>query len=281
MKALIFCKILFLPLVIFPQSGYFGKYNAINFNLNMVPTTRTITTVQSPDNNVQSKKLRLIYPNYQIGLVRQAYKRADIGLFYEFSKLKSVSNISYIEHEFSENTRILNDINFKKHQFGFHINFYRNKRIAPAGNYFGFSVNYGLSTLDENQFITHGLVGPVTDQSTFYNQTNTITSQFNNSIGHLNTKISYFLIRATVGKKFPINEHFTLTSSLSYPIISLYLKLPKNELNPIGLLAHMLGYQTVLLDDIIIEDNDITELMKYTNFYYNGIQLRFGLNYYF
>ena len=281
MRVIIFLNILFLHFLTHSQSGYFGKRNAIDLTISLAPSARTKATIETQENNIQSRKLRYVYPSFQIGYLHQVLRRMEIGLSYEHASMTSVSGIaSYIDDN-DETTRILSDINFKKHLIGLHFNFYQNERISPIGKFIGFSFNYGFSTVDKGQNITHGTLDSLANNSSVFNQRTYISSQFTDSIDYLNNRISYFLIRATVGKKFPINNHLSIKSSVSYPIISIYSKFSELDTNPVARLLNFFGASYPLATELELEDGDVRELMRYSNFFYNGIQLKVGLNYYF
>lgn len=210
----------------YAQSGYLGSVNAFGLSIDGVPTRfRTIGTNNSSlsPGDVRNKRLRIITPAVSIHYSRVLGSSFEMVFNYRFTPVKSYGQFVSIRIPDSfdgfDSYPIVNEVHGIQNSLSVEGRFSRKGGIAAIGKFIGIGMTYGLLNFTD----TH--VTPITlggsGGSNFWNERRKIVN-IAEPVEISRTNGSFFSIRGTIGRNYPIAEKITLNFMASIPLISTY-----------------------------------------------------------
>lgn len=194
------------------SSGYLGKRNSAQINVNLFPTTTRKTELL--DNQVIQSK-RFFHYSFQASFNHTFGRKFEITLAYQMAKVNGESRNFKVYNAPYYGATLLQDINYNYQGFSLGFNFYRKGSLSPIGKYISLIIDYGVSKIDSFPILLGSQYGIV--------ETNFFKTVYNSS-GHIEenvdgTTVKSYGLRYQVGRNFPINKFMFIHSSISIPLL--------------------------------------------------------------
>lgn len=254
---------------LFSQSGYIGSLNAVNIDFNGITTqTRTIKIKVKGNDSTRVAPLRYVIPAFSIGYSRILGNRIEATASYQFANVKSHlfnSNINLFH-----NQKVLNEIKGRQHNFSLDFKYYIRGSIAGVGKYFGFRMQYGVLSFNENELLL-GKLGNTTESSFFVKRANILSQNYD--IETESARGTSLSLRVLVGRSYPITERLVLNLEASLPLLSRYST---------GLYTNF-GYEQYgeINDSFIFDPYNLDKLVIRTSHIYQRASFKVGIKFHF
>ena len=257
------------------QTGYLGALNSIELKMSIVPTNKRFNKiVEVGDESQLHSKLRYGMPSYQLNYARTVSRRIELAAGLEFAAMNLIAE----SVRFSNGTSYTMLENLKSNRIGsnFQFKFYRKGCFSPIGKFIGFSINMGKARVNTNEGLIYGTTGSsitggtLFSRSNFFSRKRSISSQFT-TFDLVDKESSFFALRASMGRNYPVGYGLTLNISVSAPILSYYYD---------GFGGDM-GFRMWDSGAVRINNGDLEDSLRMTLHKYNRVLFSFSIKKYF
>lgn len=208
------------------SSGYLGALNSVQLKTNLVPSCAYTADIKS-DTRIKYR-WKFFNPSFSLSYSRVLSKNIEVTAAYQYALVNF-----YAGHRFFGSEGLVSDYNFgfgqtyfaehakaSYHGGFFAFDFYRFGSIAPVGKYLGFSVSFGRTAIDSNDYFvainsSSNPIGGLFSTSIQVDAADTFKVESGEAYA-----LSTACLKVRMGRNYPITDNLMISVGMSAPLLS-------------------------------------------------------------